>query len=90
MLTTPRGESTEALAFLQWRVAQFGLMGAALGSVFLIFRTILVIVAGDSGELLSPSFALHASGILFTLVLWWLCRGHCSRINPHTAAGPRA
>src|SRR5262245_57029027 len=72
--TTPRGDSSEGIAFLQKRVAQFGLISAALGGIFWVFRSILAIAAANYRELTSASFALHGFGILFSLLLWFLCQ----------------
>src|SRR5688500_9411440 len=78
---TPSGDSKEGVAFLQQRVAQFGLMAAALGGIFWVFRIILnLAISGPAREgryedLTSPSFGLHGLGILFMLLLWLLCRG---------------
>jgi eukaryotic-like serine/threonine-protein kinase len=80
---TPSGDSKEGVAFLQQRVAQFGLMSALLGGIFWIFRLVVdLATSGSAGEnfgrfenLRSPSFPLHGLGILFGLVLWFLCRG---------------
>lgn len=80
---TPRPGSTEDVAFMQERVAAFGLMAAALGGVFWVFRVILGLTASyavrdarsEYAELTSPDFALHGLGICFSLLLWAICRG---------------
>ena len=82
-VSTPHSGSAEGVAFLQERVAAFGLMAAALGGVFWVFRAVLGLTTNravrearsEYAELTSPGFALHALGISFALLLWALCRG---------------
>ena len=74
-MTTPGSQSSEAVAFLQKRVAQFGLMGAGLGGTFLVFRAVLALAIGQYGDFTEPSFVLHGVAIAFTLLVWFLCRG---------------
>jgi serine/threonine-protein kinase len=76
---TPGSDSAERVAFLQRRVAQFGLMSALLGGIFWVFRLVLGLsLAGTSreyGDIEEPSFALHGVGVLFGFTLWLLLRG---------------
>jgi eukaryotic-like serine/threonine-protein kinase len=80
---TPHAGSSEGVAFLQQRVAAFGLMAAILGGVFWVFRMILALSVGwaargtspEYSEITSAHFALHGLGIFFSLLLWFLCRG---------------
>jgi serine/threonine-protein kinase len=77
---TPGSNSAERVAFLQRRVAQFGLMAATLGGIFWVFRLVLALsLTGDSrlfGDLVGgPSFVLHGVGVLFGFGLWSLLRG---------------
>lgn len=67
--------SPEARAFLQRRVALFGLIGAMLGGTALLFRIIMGVLFGFLGELLvNPGFLVHAAGILPMLAIWLICR----------------
>ena len=64
-----------ARAFLQKRVAAFGLIGMLLGGTALLFRAILGILFGFiDEELKNPSFILHALSILPMLAIWLICR----------------
>lgn len=65
----------EARAFLQKRVAVFGLIGAILGGTALIFRIIIGILFTSVTALISqPSFIIHASAVVPLLVVWLICR----------------
>jgi len=67
--------SPEARAFLQRRVALFGLIGAMLGGTALLFRVIMGVLFGFLGELLTnPGFLIHAAGILPMIGIWLICR----------------
>ena len=76
---TPGSDSAERVAFLQRRVAQFGLMSALLGAIFWVFRLVLGLsLAGASrqyGDITGASFLLHGVGVLFGLALWLFLRG---------------
>lgn len=64
-----------ARAFLQKRVATFGLIGVLIGGTALLFRVVLAVLFGFVGELLSnPSFILHAASIVPLLGIWLICR----------------
>jgi serine/threonine-protein kinase len=65
----------EARAFLQKRVAVFGLIGAILGGTALIFRIIIGILFTSVTDLITqPSFIIHAGAVLPLLVVWLICR----------------
>ncbi|MDH3200971.1 MAG: serine/threonine protein kinase [Myxococcales bacterium] len=64
-----------ARAFLQKRVAAFGLIGMLLGGTALLFRVLMGILFGFlEEELRNPSFILHALSILPMLAIWLICR----------------
>ena len=64
-----------ARAFLQKRVAMFGLIGALLGGTALAFRLAIGVLFGFlEEELQNPSFILHALSILPMLAIWLICR----------------
>jgi hypothetical protein len=75
VVSTPTRDSKEGVAFLQLRVAQFGLMTAVLGGIFWAFRAVVFVVLQRYQELTTASFTLHGLGIFFSLLLWILCRG---------------
>ena len=65
----------EAKAFLQKRVAMFGLIGAILGATSLGFRVILgLLFASLKDQVTDPGFILHALSILPLLGVWAVCR----------------
>jgi len=65
----------EARAFLQRRVAVFGLIGAMLGGTALLFRVIMAVLFASLQELLTdPGFLIHAAAILPLLGVWLICR----------------
>ncbi len=65
----------EARAFLQKRVAAFGLIGTLLGATALLFRVIMGLLFGFlEEELRNPSFILHALSTLPLLAIWLICR----------------
>ena len=65
----------EARAFLQKRVAMFGLISAILGATALTFRLILgVLFASVPDQVTTPGFILHALSILPLLGVWAICR----------------
>jgi eukaryotic-like serine/threonine-protein kinase len=68
------GISREDPGFLQRRVALFGLAGASLGLIFLLFRVVMAVATGQYGEFTEASFALHALGAASLIVVWALCR----------------
>jgi serine/threonine-protein kinase len=64
-----------ARAFLQKRVATFGLVGTLLGGTALLFRVSIGILFGFFDEMLrNPSFILHALSIVPMLAIWLICR----------------
>jgi len=65
----------EARAFLQRRVATFGLIGAALGGTALAFRLVLGLLFGViEDQVTNPGFLIHAAGIIPMLAVWLICR----------------
>ncbi len=65
----------EARAFLQRRVAVFGIIGAMLGGTALLFRVIMGVLFGFLGEMLvDPGFLLHAAAIVPLIGVWLICR----------------
>jgi serine/threonine-protein kinase len=65
----------EARAFLQRRVATFGLIGAMLGGTALLFRVLMGILFGGLVELITdPGFLLHAAAIVPLILVWLICR----------------
>ncbi len=74
--------SPEAQAFLQKRVATFGLIGAILGSTALLFRVIMGVLFGFLDEQLrDPGFLIHAAGILPMIGIWLICRRGSLSVN---------
>lgn len=67
------GTSTLGHAFLQERVALFGLCGFLMGLIFLVFRTATAVAAGRL-SLVHPSFAFHLLGMSSFLTVWLLAR----------------
>jgi tRNA A-37 threonylcarbamoyl transferase component Bud32 len=65
----------EARAFLQRRVAAFGLIGAILGSTALAFRMVMgVLFSSLQEQVTQPSFLIHAAAIVPLLAVWAICR----------------
>ena len=65
----------EARAFLQRRVAIFGLIAAMLGGTALLFRVVMGVLFGVLKEQVTdPGFLLHAAAILPLLGVWLICR----------------
>ncbi|NOQ84630.1 MAG: hypothetical protein GQ551_11535, partial [Myxococcales bacterium] len=65
----------QARAFLQRRVAVFGIIGAMLGGTALLFRVIMGVLFGFLGEMLvDPGFLLHAAAIVPLIGVWLICR----------------
>ena len=65
----------EARAFLQHRVAIFGLIGAILGGTALLFRVLMGALFGFLREQLTdPGFLLHAAAIVPLIGVWLICR----------------
>jgi serine/threonine-protein kinase len=74
--------SPEARAFLQKRVAAFGLISAILGGTALLFRVIMGVLFGFLEEQLTdPGFLIHAAGILPMLGVWLICRRGSLSVN---------
>jgi hypothetical protein len=67
-------ESLESTAFLQERVARFGMFGSLVVLGFLAYRALVVILAGKSSLLLHPSFTLHFGSGVALIVLYLSCR----------------
>jgi len=77
------GESTDSRAFLQQRVAAFGLAVAVIIFLSLISRIVLGAVFGYlQGELAHPSFWAHAAAVVPVTCVWLLCRGR--PLDPRT------
>jgi tRNA A-37 threonylcarbamoyl transferase component Bud32 len=65
----------EARAFLQRRVAIFGLIAAILGGTALLFRVVMGVLFGFLEEQITdPGFLIHAAAIIPLLGIWWICR----------------
>ncbi len=65
----------QARAFLQRRVAVFGLIAAILGGTALLFRVIMGVLFGFLEEQLTdPGFLIHAAAIVPLLAVWLICR----------------
>ena len=65
----------EARAFLQRRVATFGLIGAILGGTALLFRVIMGVLFGGLEEQVTAfGFLIHAAAIVPLLGVWLVCR----------------
>jgi serine/threonine-protein kinase len=68
-------ESEEGRAFLQHRMALFGLAGASIGGFFLVFRALFSLIDGQFlHEVVDPSFGFHALAAGSLVVLWLICR----------------
>ena len=66
---TTTAPSSDALAFLQFRVGRFGLLAGALGLTFLLFRLVMGLAGGASwGGVADPSFQLHATAAAVPLL----------------------
>ena len=71
-----------ARAFLQRRVAVFGLIGAVLGGTALLFRVVMGVLFGFlAKELIDPSFLIHAAAILPLIGVWLVCRRGEQTVN---------
>lgn len=70
----------EARAFLQRRVAVFGLISAILGGTALLFRVVMGVLFGFLEEQLTdPGFLIHAAALIPLLGVWAICtRGNLS------------
>ena len=67
-------ETTQASrAFLQHRVATFGLIAGTLGGGFLIFRGVAIAAYSQFGEL-NLTFWLHLAAVVAFLAVWLACR----------------
>ena len=67
--------SPEARAFLQHRVARFGLIGTILGTTALGFRIVLGLLFSTLVEQVAqPSFLFHVAAIVPLLLVWAICR----------------
>ena len=75
MATPTPAISKEDLAFLQHRVARFGLLAGDVALFGLVFRIVSLALAGrfrqNCGD---PTMIAHAVGTLCFFVVWWLCR----------------
>ena len=67
--------SEEGRAFLQARVASFGLLLGGIGIAFYLFRFSQLIAIGATRDLLHPSMNAHGFGAGAMLVMWLLNRG---------------
>ena len=85
-MSTSAESSREGLAFLQRRVALFGLAAGGLSLIFLLFRAVVSLSRLEYGELVHPSFLLHLLAVVTLLSVWVACRtGGRSRRFIHTA-----
>ena len=65
----------EARAFLQRRVAVFGLIGAILGGTALGFRIIMgILFTSLQDQITQPSFIIHAAAVVPMIAVWAICR----------------
>ncbi len=67
-------ESRESTAFLQDRVARFGLFGSFVVLGFLTYRALVVILAQKWAWLVHPAFTLHFASGVSLVVLYLGCR----------------
>jgi len=75
MISSTYFSNPEARAFLQRRVAAFGLIGATLGGTALLFRVVMGVLFGFlEKELIDPGFLIHAAAILPLIGVWLVCR----------------
>jgi len=72
------GETRDAMAFYQHRVAIFGLVASEISLSFLLFR-ILSAGAAWRKDVDQPSFNYHLAGLAATALIWLLTRG---RLRP--------
>jgi len=64
-----------ARAFLQKRVAMFGLIGGILGGTALLFRVIVgILFTSFEQQVTQPSFIIHSLAVIPLLVVWLVCR----------------
>jgi serine/threonine-protein kinase len=72
---TSSSESTpETLAFLQRRVALFGLSAGGLGLIFLVFRTLVSLSGAWDEQIRHPNFLFHLLAVVLLLGAWLACR----------------
>ena len=71
---TPLENTEEGRAFLQHRVAIFGLFGAGIGGSFIAFRVIQETSQGHADMLFEPSLLYHTLGAACLFALWLVCR----------------
>ena len=82
MSTTTYFTNPEARAFLQRRVAMFGLIGAILGGTALGFRVVMgLLFTSLEDQVTQPSFIIHAAAILPLLGVWAICRKNDYSVN---------
>ncbi len=74
MTSTPLEQTDEGRAFLQQRVARFGLYGAAVGWFFVLFRTVDILLSGHDHGLREPSMGFHVLAAASLTGIWLLCR----------------
>ena len=74
MWTSATESSKEGLAFLQRRVALFGLASGGLGLIFLVFRAVVHVAGREYDELRDPSFLYHLLAVGLALSAWLACR----------------
>lgn len=76
MTSTALDASETGRAFLQHRMALYGLYGSGIGWFFLAFRLIESLGQEEPlAELTDPSMGYHLLGALSLLSIWFLCRG---------------
>jgi len=73
--STPLSHSEQGRAFLQRRVARFGLVGAGIGWGFLLFRFAQALSVGRLRELARPDVFFHFAAGLVLFGVWFACRG---------------
>ena len=84
--TSGSDSSRENLAFLQRRVALFGLASAMLGLTFLVFIVVVAIAERKYDQFVQPSFFYHLLAVALGLTTWLSCRrGSRSRRVIHGA-----
>jgi serine/threonine-protein kinase len=67
---SPQTTGTEALAFVQRRIGNFGLVLASIGLAFVVMRVIAVLAVGRPERLLSTSMVSHYLGVAASIAIW--------------------
>ncbi len=71
---TPIYAVTVECAFVQRRVANLGLVLAAIGLVFVIMRVIAVLAVSRTEHLTATSMVVHYLAVAVSTVMWLVCR----------------